>query len=215
MEAHPIAALWPALGFVDLDALAVSIAEQGLIYPIVTYEGCILDGRARFAACKRVGVEPHFKPYTGSDPTGYCLAANGSRRHARYEHRALILAPLAQGDPKLARRLAEQYNLSFQNMSLGRRIHEKGIAELTPAVLQGKLSLTRAASIALLPREVQLDAMSHPGAYFLKAQTGKTKPICGRCHKFSDQELKDLADGKKPARPEPVDFEDLLGTLRR
>jgi hypothetical protein len=53
---------WP--GF---DIFVDSIRRIGLIYPIVLYEGMILDGRARYRACLQAGVEPRFRVFEGDD----------------------------------------------------------------------------------------------------------------------------------------------------
>lgn len=67
---------------VDLTSLAQSIGENGLLEPIVLYDGKILDGRNRYVACKRVNIEPTFIVYTGKmDPIDYVIAKNLERRH--------------------------------------------------------------------------------------------------------------------------------------
>ncbi len=48
------------------------------------YEGQILDGRNRYAACQIVGfpIENSTTNYEGSDPIGYVISANLKRRSA-------------------------------------------------------------------------------------------------------------------------------------
>lgn len=56
--AHPAADLFPMLPVEELQALADDIKEKGQLEAIVLYDGQVLDGRNRLAACELAGVEP-------------------------------------------------------------------------------------------------------------------------------------------------------------
>jgi ParB-like chromosome segregation protein Spo0J len=56
--AHPAADLFPMLAPEELQALADDIKEKGQLEAIVLYDGQVLDGRNRLAACDLAGVEP-------------------------------------------------------------------------------------------------------------------------------------------------------------
>jgi ParB-like chromosome segregation protein Spo0J len=58
MEFHPLANLFPPLEEKELDELTADIRANGLRENIVLHEGKILDGRNRYYACLRAGVEP-------------------------------------------------------------------------------------------------------------------------------------------------------------
>jgi ParB-like nuclease family protein len=90
MEFHPLALLFPLL-----DELVADICAHGLREPIVVFEGKILDGRNRFLACQRAGVEPSFKEYVGNDPLAYVISLNLKRRHLDTSQRAMIAAKIA------------------------------------------------------------------------------------------------------------------------
>ena len=49
---HPACLLFPRLADDELRALADDIRQNGLLNPIVTLDGAILDGRNRLAACR-------------------------------------------------------------------------------------------------------------------------------------------------------------------
>ena len=56
LEAHSIADIWPVLSDEELQSLADDIEQNGLVHPVVLYEGKILDGRNRARACEMAGV---------------------------------------------------------------------------------------------------------------------------------------------------------------
>lgn len=70
-------------------SLRDDIQVNGLLHPIVTYGGEILDGRNRYKACTEIGVEPTFAEFDG-DPWAYVWSANGERRDLVHDQRYLI-----------------------------------------------------------------------------------------------------------------------------
>ena len=80
LSPHPLAECFPLLPLVELQTLALDIAKNGLIHPIVIFEGKILEGRNRYRACQMVGIVPSCEDYTGTDPRGYVISANAMRR---------------------------------------------------------------------------------------------------------------------------------------
>jgi hypothetical protein len=79
MEVHPLALTYPPMSAEEMAALVADIKARGLRRPIVRYEGKILDGRNRYQACRRAGVEPAFVDYQGDDPLGEVNSQNLSR----------------------------------------------------------------------------------------------------------------------------------------
>ena len=63
MDIHEFANIFPMLGDEELKELCADIEKNGLAEPITVYEGKILDGRNRWTACTRLGIEP--KTYRG------------------------------------------------------------------------------------------------------------------------------------------------------
>jgi ParB-like chromosome segregation protein Spo0J len=72
-QQHELADIFPMLDEPELAGLAADIEANGLRQPITLYQDQILDGRNRFTACRRAGVEPIFETYDGDDPLGYAL----------------------------------------------------------------------------------------------------------------------------------------------
>ena len=56
-----LAYLFPALTEAQFEGLVTSIRERGLLEEIAVWRGEIIDGRHRYLACIRAGVEPRFK----------------------------------------------------------------------------------------------------------------------------------------------------------
>ena len=164
MKAHPIAECWRLLDGEDLDALARSIEAHGLLQPITLYEGQILDGRNRAAACDLAGVEPRFESYGGDDPIGFVRACNDERRHDDPSQRAMVAARLANmevGNPDYSANLqnrgvsveqaADHLSVSPRSVHTARDIQRNGSPELIEAVERGEIAVSTAAKIARSP----------------------------------------------------------------
>ena len=94
LQAHRLANHFPMMGSSELHALAEDIRRNGLLHPITTYEGRILDGRNRFAACQKAGITPRFEPYKGMEPLALVISANVMHRHLTGCQRAILAANL-------------------------------------------------------------------------------------------------------------------------
>jgi hypothetical protein len=100
---HPICLLIPAADEDELQNLIDDIREHGLLDPIVLFEGMILDGRNRAAACERAGIEPRYVQFEGGREDALILVVshNLKRRH---------LTKQAVADALVA---AEDFNLHY------------------------------------------------------------------------------------------------------
>jgi len=94
MKHHPIADVWPMMDEAKLAELADDIRKNGQLVPVWLYEGKILDGRNRWAACKIAGVTPKTQEYTGDEPTAFAVALNDRRRHMNKGSLAAVAAEL-------------------------------------------------------------------------------------------------------------------------
>jgi ParB-like chromosome segregation protein Spo0J len=100
---HPICLLIPSADEDELQDLTDDIRAHGLIDPIVLFEGMILDGRNRAAACERAGVAPRYVQFGGGreDALILVISHNLKRRH---------LTKQAIADSLVA---AEDFNLHY------------------------------------------------------------------------------------------------------
>lgn len=83
LEFHRYANLFPMMTDGEMDALRASMRENGYRneFPIVTYEGQILDGRNRYTAALAEGIEPVFTEHNGNHVLQFVIDANKNRRH--------------------------------------------------------------------------------------------------------------------------------------
>ena len=97
-EFHPAANLFPLIEEPALAELAADIAEHGLREPIWRHrDGRIIDGRNRWLACQRAGVECRHRTYEKPDDTilGFVVSKNLHRRHLTTSQRAAVAADIA------------------------------------------------------------------------------------------------------------------------
>jgi len=89
------------------------IRLHGLRNDIVLYEGKVLDGRNRLAACKIAKVEPRFVEWSGTgSPTEWVISENLVRRHLSASQRAVIaldILPLLEKEAKERQRQSNSY----------------------------------------------------------------------------------------------------------
>jgi hypothetical protein len=95
LEFHPLANCLPLIEGTEFDELVADIKERGLALPIELYEGKILDGRNRYRACRRLGIEPLIVTYAGTDPAARVTSLNLRRRHLTASQRAMAAAKMA------------------------------------------------------------------------------------------------------------------------
>jgi len=90
MEFHEAANLFPMMTGAEFDELCTDISDgYDPQFPIITIDNKILDGRNRYAACLKVGVEPLYQEYRGHDsPLVFVTRANLHRRHLTASQRA-------------------------------------------------------------------------------------------------------------------------------
>jgi hypothetical protein len=173
LRSHPAADLFPMMTDGELNALAKDIVNCGQHHPILLVEvggeSLILDGRNRFEACRRAGVQPKTTVWTGEDPIAAIWSLNCERRHLTESQRAMIgegFATMKQGKNSNAQACAftesasqiaaaKLVGVSRRLLQGARRVKTKGVPELVAAVQAGEVSVTAAAEVAALPVEEQ------------------------------------------------------------
>jgi len=169
MEYHDIANIFPLLTGSEFESLRDDIAKNGLREPITIYEGKILDGRNRHAACLAAGILPDSVEYTGNNPLGFVISKNLHRRHLNESQRGLIshkLENMPQGRPNKDANLhlisrkesADLMNVSERTVASVAKI-ERDAPDLLPAIESGEMTINKAIQTAR-KREVIADLES-------------------------------------------------------
>lgn len=96
MRIHTAAKAIPEMLPDEYSALKADIESRGLLVPIETFNGQLLDGRHRFRACKELGIEPDMVEVSldGMSPAEYVWSVNGIRRHLTPSQRAAVAVEL-------------------------------------------------------------------------------------------------------------------------
>ncbi len=97
MELHDLCKAFPRSDGKAFDAFKRDIEDNGLLVPITTYQGKILDGQNRYKACIDLGIEPHYVEYHGDSPAHYVASLNAQRRDLNKSQRAVIALELVPG----------------------------------------------------------------------------------------------------------------------
>lgn len=179
MRSHPAADIFPMMTDGELSSLSSDILNHGQHEPILLIEEnretLILDGRNRYEACRRAGVQPKTKIWLGDDPIAFVWSRNAERRHLSESQRAMIgerFATLkhggdrksadikASGDALMSDRSSQESAAKLVGVSRtlvqrARKVRAKGAPELVAAVESGTVSVTAAAEVASLPVEEQ------------------------------------------------------------
>ena len=227
MKIHPIAELFPALEGAELQSLADDIKANGLVHPIITFEGKILDGRNRFAACKVAKVEPKFVEYRGIiPPLVWALSTNIHRRHLTPSQAAMVaarakpifeaeakkrqVATLKKGDAPVSANLrgrgkgkasveaAKASGAKARSVESADVVLKHGTPEVVRAVDRGQLAVSAAAELSRLPTETQRAVMERVD----KREGGDIRP--GLVRALVKQENKKKVAAEIEAEPSPM-----------
>jgi hypothetical protein len=155
VKAHPLSEVFPMLEGAEFDDFVADIEANGLQEPVVLLDGMILDGRNRWAACKRLKMKqvPTI-PYEGKDPAKFVISANIRRRHLSTSQRAMIAAEIArsqicgsnQTDAKTSAQAEQAENLKVSERSVhaADKVIEQGTAKDVEAVKSGQKTVSKA-----------------------------------------------------------------------
>ena len=165
---HALADLFPMMDDKALREITADILDNGLMEPIITYEGKVLDGRNRQIDCSNAGVTPDYEEYTGDDALAYIIRKNLFRRHLKPSQRAMIAARMANlkrgGDHKSKdfkssndglriTDAAETLGVSPKTVERAKTVLAGGDEALIEAVESGEMSVSAAANRLAKPDE--------------------------------------------------------------
>ena len=173
LEVHELCKLFPVMQGEQFNALVEDIKANGLLSPIILFEGQILDGRHRYKACVNLGIEPDVEEYEGNDPLAFVISHNLSRRHLDESQRAMVagkISNMRSGRPTKSasidavskKEAAKKLNVGTASVERAKKVLDKGTPELVQAVEEGKVAVSVAAKIAELPEETQTKIIAEP-----------------------------------------------------
>lgn len=113
MKFHPLSELFPLIEGAEFQQLVADVKENGILEPIWTYEGQILDGRNRWRAAEVAGVACRpLQEFTGADPVAFVLSMNRHRRHMSPSQLAVLALEIEKYEAEQAKKrmLATQNN---------------------------------------------------------------------------------------------------------
>ena len=178
---HPYAEIFPIMTEREIDELAKDIRVNGLKESIWVWNGNIIDGRNRYLACQRAGVEPIYREWNGEgDILSFIVSLNLHRRHLNESQRAIVgaeIKPLFEqearkrqgqrtdlcanvhkGEPVHTKnRVAELVNVSPRSIETASKVIREAVPELVEAVRQGDVSVSAAATVSILSKEEQTE----------------------------------------------------------
>lgn len=184
LDVHPLAELFPDLSASEFSEMVQSIKDDGLDEPIVVSDGKILDGRHRYKACLKAGVNPTTVAYDGAKTpeaiAKFVWRANGVRRHLTASQRSMIAAKMAnapRGDQSntpigvlTQGQAAEAVGASLREVQRAARVLKDAAPEVAEAVTNGEVTVTDAAAIAEAPKPAQRKAVK-------QVKSGKAKTL--------------------------------------
>jgi N6-adenosine-specific RNA methylase IME4 len=172
-DVHELCKLFPVMNGEQFNALVEDIKTNGLLSPIVLFEGQILDGRHRYKACINLGIEPDIEEFEGEDPLAFVISHNLSRRHLDESQRAMVAGKISNmrtGRPTKSASIeaiskkdaAKKLNVGKASVERAKKVLDKGTPELVQAVEEGNIAVSVAAKIADMSEEQQTKIVADP-----------------------------------------------------
>lgn len=171
LKRHPLSALFSRLDLAgeDLAALVEDIKAQGLLSPITTHEGMVLDGWNRYTACTLAGVEPvTIELHAGADPWEFVKGSNMLRRHMSPAERVAVMLLKMQmggvpnGTAPSVREIQKDLEVGQGTAQRAQQVAQANDPAITAALADKRVSLDRAAEIAKMPEPERKAALEAP-----------------------------------------------------
>lgn len=178
LERHYLSEIAGDMEQEEFHALIDSIDEQGILEPIMLWEGKILDGWHRYQACIELNIKKFpVREYEGDDPAAYVYAKD-LRKHRSTQQRAIFIAKLVDWNGKFGRpskvidgaksgrattltldQAADAAGVSKKSIQRAKDVVSKGTPEVVEAVESGEMGLEEAAEVVKQEPEQQREAV--------------------------------------------------------
>jgi hypothetical protein len=165
--------LFPLIEGNDFDRLVEDVRQNGVVEPIILYEGAILDGRNRYRAALAADARCPLVQFDGEDPLAFVLSKNLHRRHLNESQRAMIAAKIATlkdgqqqvgkfADVPTQAEAAKALHVSERSVRDAAAVRDHGALELREAVERGEIRVSEAAQIARVKEDEQRALVAKP-----------------------------------------------------
>jgi hypothetical protein len=147
LQFHPLANIFPLMEGEEFNALVADIKANGLREKMDLYEGKIIDGRNRYRALRRLGIDPSADPsnyfrkaiyahavggdiksheQTNNDRVrAYVISKNIRRRHLTAEQKRKLIGKVIAAEPEASdRQIAKQVKADHKTVGAIRKKNE-------------------------------------------------------------------------------------------
>lgn len=151
-EFHDLCLLFPPADDMTIEEMSYDIQKNGLSEPVVLYEGKILDGRNRYLACKKAGLQPRTVEYEGKDPLAFVISKNFHRRHLTSAQKAMMASRILRlkgNKVTSAERaaIARQLEVGESMVKIAQRVDRLAIDPIKNMLDEGKITVNKANTI--------------------------------------------------------------------
>ena len=193
---HPLSELWGDMPDEQLLELAEDIKKNGILEPVVLFEGEVLDGWHRCQGGQIAQVDVPTINFVG-DPVGFVIAKNAHRRHLTTSQKASAIVAAVSWQPSgvqqansrvepgatlTNKEMAERADVSIRTITDAKTAARGGMGD---AVIAGDISAKEAAK--------QVRENEHGGAPRGAAQSDLVeRPVAATPQEKAKAELEDL-----------------------
>ncbi|MFW9973174.1 MAG: ParB N-terminal domain-containing protein [Candidatus Odinarchaeota archaeon] len=184
-EFHELANIFPIIEGEAFDRLVEDIEKNGLLEPIVLFEGKILDGRNRYLACVKLGRQPTFKRFPNKvNAFDYVIAENIRRRHLNEAQIAEIGVEMAERRKRrkeweIAQKLYQEHKKELIDFRLMKKKKEKKIGRPPEPPKKKEMPKKIGTTITEISKELPI---THPTIYKAKKikDVAKKEPVIAK-----------------------------------
>lgn len=200
LQFHPLADKYDYLDEADLTRMESDMRVYGFDkrYPIIMFEGQILDGRNRYRAATAARVDPSFLNFSGTleEAQDFVVRANENRRHLTPDRLATLRVARVQrvaqahANGKSTRTIAEEEGISqptvLKDLKAARQAEESGDNRLSPDVQEDDEQTKQPETVT-----------GRDGKEYPKYRKGLFCPVCQRKKDVNQDVIPDCKECKK------------------
>ena len=191
MKFHPVCEVFPKMSAEHFEALKADIAKHGVLQPVETFDGSIIDGRHRWLACQALGVNCPTREWKGREEeiVDHVTSLNKMRRHLSKSEWSAVAVDLEIVEAQLAAERQKRLGRTQTPLASNEAKGGKAAAIVADQVGVSRASVERAKQLKKLDPEE-----------FEKAKQGEKSVSAGL------RDAKKKVEAKKAAEKPADDF---------